>query len=54
MLETKGAKWNSPQIEIDDMVYRCDGVVMGDRETIKYLYLIEGGTPRQVNLLDKN
>ena len=51
----KGAKWNQPPIEIDDMVYRYDGG--GFRRpgsTQIFVLSSEGGTPRQVTELDKN
>jgi len=51
----KGAKWNSPPIEIDDMVYRYDGGGYrrpGNNQI--FVLPVEGGTPRQVSLLDKN
>ena len=51
----KGADWNSPPIEIDDMVYRYDGG--GYRRSGNnqiFILPIEGGTPRQVSSLDKN
>lgn len=51
----KGAKWNSPPIEIDDMVYRYDGGGyrrLGNNQI--FVLPVEGGTPRQVSLLDKN
>ena len=51
----KGADWNSPPIEIDDMVYRYDGG--GYRRSGNnqiFILPVEGGTPRQVSSLDKN
>ena len=51
----KGAKWNEPPIEIDDMVYRYDGG--GFRRpgsTQIFVLSSEGGTPRQVSELNKN
>ncbi len=51
----KGASWNSPPIEIDDMVYRYDGGGYrrpGNNQI--FVLTVEGGTPRQVSLLDKN
>ncbi len=51
----KGAKWNQPPIEIDDMVYRYDGG--GFRRpgsTQIFVLSSEGGTPRQVTELHKN
>ena len=50
-----GAKWNEPPIEIDDMVYRYDGGGYrrpGNNQI--FVLPVEGGTPRQVSLLDKN
>jgi len=51
----KGADWNSPPIEIDDMVYRYDGggyKRSGNNQI--FILPVEGGTPRQVSSLDKN
>ncbi len=51
----KGADWNSPPIEIDDMVYRYDGG--GYRRSGNnqiFILPVEGGTPRQVSSLEKN
>ena len=51
----KGAKWNEPPIEIDDMVYRYDGG--GFRRpgsTQIFVLSSEGGTPRQLSELNKN
>ena len=51
----KGASWNSPPIEIDDMVYRYDGGGYrrpGNNQM--FILPVEGGTPRQVSMLDKN
>ena len=51
----KGADWNSPPIEIDDMVYRFDGggyKRSGNNQI--FILPVEGGTPRQVSSLDKN
>ena len=51
----KGASWNAPPIEIDDMVYRYDGGGYrrpGNNQI--FILPIEGGTPRQVSMLDKN
>ncbi len=51
----KGAKWNSPPVEIDDMVYRYDGGGYRRPGTNQIFVLpVEGGTPRQVSLLKKN
>ena len=51
----KGAKWNEPPIEIDDMVYRYDGG--GFRRpgsTQIFVLSSEGGSPRQLSELNKN
>ena len=51
----KGAKWNEPPIEIDDMVYRYDGG--GFRRpgsTQIFVLSSEGGTPRQLTELNNN
>jgi acylaminoacyl-peptidase len=51
----KGAKWNEPPIEIDDMVYRYDGG--GYRRpgsTQVFILSTQGGTARQISDLDKN
>ena len=51
----EGAKWNTPPIEIDDMVYRYDG--RGYRKSGNnqiFILPVEGGTPRQVSFLKKN
>ena len=50
-----GADWNSPPIEIDDMVYRYDGGGYRRKGNNQIFILpVEGGTPRQVSSLDKN
>ena len=51
----EGAKWKTPPIEIDDMVYRYDG--RGYRKSGNnqiFILPVEGGTPRQVSFLKKN
>ncbi len=51
----KGANWNEPPIEIDDMVFKYDGG--GFRRpgsTQIFVLSSEGGTPRQVSELNKN
>ena len=51
----EGAKWNTPPIEIDDMVYRYDG--RGYRKSGNnqiFILPVEGGTPRQISFLKKN
>ena len=51
----EGASWNSPPIEIDDMVYRYDGGGYR-RPGSNQIFVLpaEGGTPRQVSDLDKS
>ena len=51
----KGANWNEPPIEIEDMVYKYDGG--GFRRpgsTQIFILSSEGGTPRQVSELNNN
>ena len=51
----KGAKWNKPPIEIDDMNYRNDGSGYTKQGNSQIFTLpVEGGTPRQVTFLDKD
>ena len=51
----KGAKWNEPPIEIDDMVYRYDGGgVRRPGSTQIFVLSSEGGTPRQLTELNNN
>ena len=51
----KGAKWNEPPIEIDDMVYRYDGGgFRRSGSTQIFVLSSEGGTPRQLTELNNN
>ena len=53
--QPKGAKWNKPPIEIDDMNYRNDGRGYKKQGNSQVFTLpVEGGTPRQVTFLDKD
>ena len=51
----KGAKWNNPAIEINDIKYRSDGkgyLTQGFSQI--FILPVEGGTPRQITFLDNN
>ena len=51
----KGAKWNKPAVEIDEIKYRSDGrgyLTPGSSQL--FSLPVEGGTPRQVTYLNNN
>ena len=48
----KGAKWNDPTIEIDNIKYRSDGKGYLNQGFLQIFILpVEGGTPRQITTL---
>ena len=51
----KGAKWNDPAVEIDDIKYRSDGrgyLKQGFSQI--FILPVEGGTPRQITYLNND
>ena len=51
----KGAKWNSPPVEISDLNYKYDSSGFRKPGVVQIFTLpIDGGTPRQVTYLKKN
>ena len=51
----KGAKWNDPAVEIDNIKYRSDGrgyLKQGFSQI--FILPVEGGTPRQITYLDND
>lgn len=54
-IKPKGAKWNKPAIEINDIKYRSDGrgyLTQGFSQI--FILPVEGGTPRQITFLNNN
>ena len=54
-IKPKGAKWNDPAIEIDEIKYRSDGrgyLTQGFSQV--FIIPVEGGTPRQITFLNNN